>query len=152
MNKFDNNGQGLKLLFQGNKMFTTKLGGAIHLIVYLIMVVYGSQKLIKLYTYDDPDITTTKKFIPADQTDAVQLGEYGFDLLALVQYIHPKTGWTAMNVPKSIGSFSMKSVQINNYTTPSINFIPKVDCEKTFPNVFGDVLNHIRNKESFKPL
>jgi hypothetical protein len=71
MNKFDNNGQGLKLLFQGNEMFTTKLGGTIHLILYLIMLVYGSQKFLQLYTYDAPTITITSKFIPAKKTDAV---------------------------------------------------------------------------------
>ena len=86
MNKLDSNGQELKILFQGNDSYTTKLGGAISLIVYTIVIAYGSQKILQLVTNGDPTITSEQKFVAASQTPPVSLDKNDFDIITSPWY------------------------------------------------------------------
>ena len=115
MNKFDYNGQDLKILFKGEDMYTTRLGGTISLLVYLIVILNGSLKLRQLVTYDNPTLTTSSKFVPFTENKVgVNLGKNGFDMIALVWFINPLNNkYEALNVPKSVGSFRMTQITMD---------------------------------------
>ena len=137
MDRFDSNGQRLSVLFQGKNAYQTKLGGCISMLVYLIVLVYGSQKVIQLATYGDPDITTSQKFIPASENEHVKLVESGFNMLTLLWHVNPKNGkYEAINVPKSIGSFRMYAVFAETIIKPIVRRLKRIDCSKKIENPY----------------
>ena len=51
--RLDNHGVGLQVLFRGDGLFKTKVGGFISLLVTILVVGYAAQKVVKLYNHDD---------------------------------------------------------------------------------------------------
>jgi len=42
-------------------MFTSRVGGLLQVLVYLVMFAYGYGKVVKLWTHGDPSIITIEK-------------------------------------------------------------------------------------------
>ena len=73
---------------------------------------YGAQKVIKLATRDDPEITTTQKIIHLDQTSPINLADNGFDIMvSMIHRKHLNTRGVPINIPSDIGYFKMIAVE-----------------------------------------
>jgi len=59
LRKMDGFGQTLNLQFRGSDTFKSKLGGAVSLLIYLVVIVYAFEKCDRLFRKEDPDIVST---------------------------------------------------------------------------------------------
>ena len=129
MKRFDSYGVGLNLLFRGEDNYKTKAGGAISILVHLVVLVYAVQKVLQLVQYDDPDITTTEKIIRLNETKTVNLGDNHFDIMTYV-YLKNKTRRESVKIPSNIGYFRMIAVGLDEKRKNFAKKIPSINCEQ----------------------
>ena len=103
MKRFDRYGLGLKLLFSGEDQFKTGLGGTVSLLISLVIMAYGTGKILHLYQMDEPVITTTQKHISLKATAPLNLADQHFDFMVHMFYYNKKTGKVPIKIPPSIG-------------------------------------------------
>jgi hypothetical protein len=99
------------------------------------MVSYGSQKVIKLVTRSDPEITYTHKFLNMRKTESMNLGENRFNMITWVKSINPTTGEEkSVDVPSDIGHFRMVSLDpISDRAFDwKAKLIKRINCSKDF--------------------
>ena len=76
--------------------------------VYLVVLVYSTQKMILLVNKDDPEITTTQTLIPLNVTQPVNLAENGFDIMIWARSFNFSTFQVeSVDIPSDIGHFRM---------------------------------------------
>jgi len=135
MKRFDIFGKALQVKFQGADQYQTKVGGFISILVCLVMVSYGSQKVVKLVTRGDPEITFTHKFLNMRKTKLMNLGENRFNMITLVKSTNPTTGEEkSVDVPSDIGHFRMVSLDpISDRAFDwKARLIKRINCSKDF--------------------
>ena len=134
---FDNHGVGLQVLFRGDSLFKTKFGGFVTLLVYILMVGYASQKIIKLYTHDDSLIVTIEKLRDKKTTpDNLNFTDHGFDLTVGVTKKHEKIG---IEVPRDIGEVRLVTAIFQKGKGFRYDKIPQISCNLSAGSQFENL-------------
>ena len=117
--RFDSFGQNLQLQFNGNAMFKSRLGGLLSLFVYMLMLGYAGQKIIKLVNLEDPTIATIYNKIDLRKTGHVNLKQSGFDLI-----IYLAKQRKIVNLPEDVGAFKL----VSRNKRQVLGTIPNISC------------------------
>jgi hypothetical protein len=80
LESFDSFGRIINLRFNGKHEHRTKCGGFSSIILKLVMLVYTTQKAIKLIGREDPNIFTTVNKVDLNKGGYKNLAEMQFDL------------------------------------------------------------------------
>ena len=78
-----------------------------------MVLVYAAQKMILLVSKEDPEILTTKKLIPLNETAPVLLGDNGFDMMIWLSHLNKSTLQSeSVDLPPDIGHFRMVHTEL----------------------------------------
>ena len=81
MKHCDRYGHSPKLLYAGEESFKTRLGGAVYIMLQLVVFSYATGKFMQLYSKSDPTITTTTNQMSLAETGPLKLAENPIHLM-----------------------------------------------------------------------
>ena len=80
-------GENFNLTFQGKQKYTTPFGGVVSIICFTCMIIFGTLRVQKLISKEDPNISMTTQ---ARRSGPIDLYEHSY--LFAVEKIDPKLG------------------------------------------------------------